>query len=72
MALFLSQTWAIFLPNRNFFQIKDMQNIPLFCLNIISQIHIVWLPVVFKPSLRTVLETLKTHEFNEHDLYQIF
>ena len=50
----------------------DMQNIPQFCLYIISQIHIAWLPVVFKPSLGTVLETLETQEFNEHDLYQKF
>ena len=45
-----------------------MQNIPLFCTNIISQIHIAWLTDVLKLSLRTVLETLETHqEFNEHD-----
>ena len=50
-----------------------MQNIPLFCTNIISQIHIAWLTDVLKLSLRTVLETLETHqEFNEHDLYQKF
>ena len=38
--------------------------------NIIPQIHIAWLPVVFRPRLRTVLETLETQEFIEHDLYQ--
>ena len=39
---------------------------------IIIQIPFVWLADVFKPTSRTVLETLETQECIEHNLFQKF
>ena len=68
---FSSQTWAIYVPNRNS-EIKSILwptgplrevkigyigNIPPFSFKLIPSIQIAWLPGVIKTSSRTVLET---------------
>ena len=81
---FSSQTWAIFVPNRNSdvksilwalgparvrSQNKGYWQFSTILLKLVLSIQIIWLPGVFKTLSRTVWETFETQELIENNFY---